>query len=217
MQICVRIHVMDFKIEDIKYAKILYEKSAGVFAELKVAISKLEGNQAVASVRFSSDIELHSSQEVVLNIISRDGLYKADAILERASAEGPYLYFVLKIVSDFKHQQNREYFRVEVDYNCSYRYLENGTFRDYNTQIVDISANGVCIKIPNSINPQKITELCMIIDKKNIPAKVRYIRLDDRSELKASFAYVKISESDRDFISQICIQKQLELRRRSLR
>ena len=64
---------------------------------------------------------------------------------------------------------------------------------------------------------QKIAELCIIIDKKNIPAKVRYIRTDDRSELKASYAYVKISESDRDFISQICIQKQLELRRRSLR
>ena len=56
-----------------------------------------------------------------------------------------------------------------------------------------------------------------MVNERMVRANIKYIRsekLDDG--YKISFAYTNISDSDRDYISQVCIKKQLEQKRNSL-
>ena len=58
----------------------------------------------------------------------------------------------------------------------------------------------------------------MLFRPKGVKAKARFVRYDEEDEvLKASFNFVGLPESVVDTISQLCIQKQLEYKRNSLK
>ena len=60
-------------------------------------------------------------------------------------------------------------------------------------------------------------EIPMITDKRIIIAGIKYIRSERINDsYKLSFAFTKISEKDRDCISQICILKQIETKRNNI-
>ena len=84
--------------------------------------------------------------------------------------------------------------------------------------MVDISANGVSIELPTHSISEGASEIEIGVKSKIILAKIRYVRSEKTNDgYRISFAYTKISEQDRDFISQVCLQKQLEQRRNSIK
>ena len=57
----------------------------------------------------------------------------------------------------------------------------------------------------------------LFLPQRNIDVQAQYIRNDNEDHIiKASFQFVEMSQSDLDYISQLCLQKQLEERRKNL-
>lgn len=207
-----------FKLEEIKYVKILYTDINSTPCVTKAGIKKIDDREILACGKFENGLNINTPQEVVLSVICNDGLYRTKTILKSAENEEPYVFFVLETPAGIEYEQNREYFRVPVIYNCVYSVKENNEIKEYPAITSDLSANGVSIFLPNNIVSENISELTINIDGLQIITKIKHVRSEKREEgYRLSFFFVNISETDRDYISQICIKKQLEQRRNSIK
>ena len=207
-----------FKLEEIKYVKLGYKDSEGYIENSKAAIKEINEKQILACARFNDGIELDLPQEIDFSVICNDGIYKTKTILKSVEKDEPYVFFILETPVGIEYQQNREYFRVPVKYDCIYKIREDGSIKEFSAQTADISANGVSIILPTHTISEEISELVININDIKIVTKVHYVRsekVDNGHRL--SFSFASISELDRDFISQVCIKKQLEQRRNSIK
>ena len=155
-----------------------------------------------------------NTQEVTLKFICKDGVYKTETFLKSIENDNPYIVFVLKTPENIIYEQNREFFRISVKYDCLC-YTEDGN--NCSGKIMNFSANGVCIEFPKAFIISKNVKLQLFIENKNIEVLAKYIRSNFKADsYLVSFNFTKISEKNRDYISQICIKKQLEEKRNSL-
>lgn len=208
----------NFRLEDIKYVKILYRDNNGNPASIKAALKRISDREIYSCAKFSEKLNINTPQDVSLSIICHDGLYRTKTRLKSIENEPPYVLFFLDTPQGIEYQQNREYFRIPVDYRCIYKIEENDEIKEFNAKVVDISANGVSIELPTHSISEGASEIEIGVKSKIILAKIRYVRSEKTNDgYRISFAYTKISEQDRDFISQVCLQKQLEQRRNSIK
>lgn len=207
-----------FKLEEIKYVKLAYRDCEGFIENTRAAIKEINEKEILACAKFADGLDLDLPQEIDFSVICNDGLYKTKTILKSIEKDEPYVFFTLETPVGIEYQQNREFFRVPVKYKCVYKTNINNETKELSVITYDISANGVSIELPNHIISENLSELTINIDGIQIATKVKYIRSEKINEgYKISFAFVGISESDRDYISQVCIKKQLEQRRKSLK
>lgn len=207
----------NFKLEDIKYVKILYKDKSSTPCITKAGLKKIDEREIFACGKFEDGLEIDTPQEITLSFICNDGLYRTKTILKSVENDEPYTFFTLNTPQGIEYEQNREYFRVLAKYDCIYKVLVDGVAVEYNSKTVDISANGVSILLPKHIISERNSELYIIINNKPFRTKIKFVRSEKVNEgYKISFTYVDISEQDRDFISQICLKKQLEQRRNSI-
>ena len=67
------------------------------------------------------------------------------------------------------------------------------------------------------IEPVGDSDLFILINGIEIKTRVRHVRSEKTENgYKHSFFFVNISNNDRDFISQVCLKKQLEAKRNSI-
>lgn len=204
----------NLNIENIKYIKVLYKDNNGEPSSLKGAIRRVTEREMLICAKFEEGLFAPTPQEITLSIICNDGLYRTKTKLRSIDNEDPYAFLVLDPPQGLEYQQNREYFRVLADYRCDY--LPDGVNR-IKASTFDISANGVSIIVDTHLISKTDSELDIAIDGRNIKTKVRYVRSEKVDEgYKISFMFSNISENDRNYISQICIKKQLEQRRKGL-
>ena len=84
--------------------------------------------------------------------------------------------------------------------------------KEFEAKTIDISANGVSILLPINAVVDNFADIVMAINGKLVQSRVRYVRTEKLEEgYKLSFTFTKISESDRDYISQVCLQKQVAI------
>lgn len=203
-----------FKLEEIKYVKIGYKDSEGFFDSFKAAIREINEKEILACTKFDNNLDISIPQDVDFSVICSDGIYKTKTQLKSIENEEPYIFFVLQTPVGIEYQQNREYFRVPVKYDCIYKVQE----KEYLATTADISANGVSIVLPEHIVTEDSSDLIIDIDGVKIFTQVHYVRSEKIDEgYQISFMFSKISDLDRDFISQVCIKKQLEEKRKSLK
>ena len=207
-----------FKLEEIKYVKLGYKDSEGYIENSKAAIKEINEKKILACARFNDGIELDLPQEIDFSVICNDGIYKTKTILKSVEKDEPYVFFILETPVGIEYQQIREYFRVPVKYDCIYKIREDGSIKEFSAQTADISANGVSIILPTHTISEEISELVININDIKIVTKVHYVRSEKVDNgYRLSFSFASISELDRDFISQVCIKKQLEQRRNSIK
>lgn len=207
-----------FKLEEIKYVKISYKDSDGYIENIKAAIKDINEKEILICTRYMNSLDIDLPQEIDFSVICNDGLYKTKTILKSAEADEPYIFFYLETPAGIEYQQNREYFRVPVDYNCIYKVRENNQFIEYSAKTYDISANGVSIILEDHIISEKPCELSLNINGIDILTHARYIRSEKIDEgYRISFSFTSISDLDRDFLSQVCIKKQLQDRKNAIR
>lgn len=208
----------NFKLEDIKYIKILYKDKDNVSFNSRAAIKRINEREILACAKFEDGLNIDTPQEVTLSIVCNDGLYKTKTKLKDVDNDMPYTFFVLETPQGIEYEQNREYFRVAVKYECVYKIIENDSVKEFTAKTADISANGISLILPVHAISETSSGISVSINGRVVQAKVRFVRSEKVEEgYKISFAYTKISESDRDFISQVCLQRQLEERRNNLR
>lgn len=207
----------NFNLEDIKYIKLLYKDSDGSPCTVKAAIKRINEKEIMACAKFEDGLTIETPQEITLSIICNDGLYRTKTKLIEIENDEPYTFFTLETPQGLEYQQNREYFRVSANFDCVYFITAPEGIREYRAKTYDISANGVSIILASHIISAGDSKLDMLIEGRIIEAQIRYVR-GERVEngYKISFTYTKIAESDRDYISQVCIKKQLEQRRNAI-
>ena len=204
------------KIEDIKYVKIYYKTLSSTFCNSKIGIKSMNEKEIIACGKFEKSLNIETPQQIDMSIVCNDGLYKTKTNLISFTDEIPYTFFKIETPKSIEYEQNREYFRVSANLDCIYKIFE--TDKEYRTKTVDLSANGVSIELPTHEISEKFSEINLLINNKKITILVKYVRSEKiKDGYKISFTYHKISETDRDFISQICIQKQLQERRKHLK
>lgn len=207
----------DLKIDEIKYINILYKHSSGEYQVLKTIVKSINEREIVVCAKASDNNELLISQEVVLNIAYKDGLYKSNTRVKSSDNALPYVFYALETPKETEYQQNREFFRVPLNYTCNYIVSTKEGIRSYRTSSFDISANGISLLLLTKDVPAKEGKIEILFSDRTISVRVKYIRCERvNNEYKLCFTFTEISNSDRDYISQICIKKQLEQRRLSL-
>lgn len=207
----------EFKPEDIKYIKLYYQNLEDKNCSVRAAVRNFSGNEMMACTKVENGLYIKTPQEISLSIVCAEGIYKAKTTLKNVINDSPYTFFFLLIPQDVDFQQNREYFRVEIALDCIYSYEMDDKFINLNTKTIDISASGITVLVPSLDAVSKEAYLNISAAGKKIKTKVKYIRSEKmEGGYKVSFRYKDISEHDRDYISQICIQKQLADKRKLL-
>ena len=202
---------------NINYIKIIYKDNEGFSHCTKAAIKELNKREIYACAKFDDGLFIRTPQDVELNIAAENGLYKAFTQLLYIKNEAPYVYFMLKTPEDMDYRQSREYFRVKLNENAVISYEENEQIVQIPCETYDISANGVRpISDNNSVKFPESVFITIYFPSKTVKTEAKFIRNDNEDDiLKTSFYYTNLSEVDSDYISQLCIQKQLEIRRKN--
>ena len=210
--------ILNMNPEDIKYVKILYQDSGEKACSVRAAIRGITKTEIMCCAKFEDGLHIKTSQDITFSIVCTEGLYRTKTVLRKVENDEPYTFFFITPPASLEYQQNREYFRVELALKCIFSYRLNGEIINIQSQTTDISASGVSIILPQREIGNEDAWLSIMANHRQIKTKVRYIR-DEKtgSEYKVSFRFTEISEPDRDYVSQICIKKQLEDRRKNLK
>ena len=204
----------NFKPEEIKYVKFIYKDQGGKPISFRASLNRIEASELRLSAKTEEILEISTPQEIVLEIICADGIYKGKTVLKKVIQDEPYVFFNLEIPQYIEHVQKREYFRIEASYDCLYSPIFNNETKNYEVKTLNISANGVSLHLHSLPQEFDSANIIIIINNRKVQAKVRFVRYEKFSDgYKLSLNYIKISEADRDYISQICIKKQLEDKR----
>lgn len=204
----------NLSIDNINYVKILYANKEGNPVSVKAAIKKIGEREIIVCLKYEDDLNIKTPQPITLSIVCSEGLYRTRSILKSYSCEAPYVFLYIETPESLEYQQNREYFRIPVSYNCAYYVKNNGQPATFTTTTADISANGVSIILPVHVFSEEDAEIEMMVEERLVPAKIQYIRSEKIADgYKLSFKYTDISDKDKDYISQVCIKKQLEDKR----
>ncbi len=207
----------NLKTTDINYIKIIYKDNNGFLHMTKSAVKRIDTKEIFASAKFEEDWFIKTPQDVDVSFVCENGLYKAKTELKYTDKDEEFMNFALKIPDDVEYRQSREYFRVRLKEKVLLTFEENSTVRTLECETHDISANGLCVILPFVIDFPEEVNLIIKLEKKDISVKAKFIRRDNEdNQLKASFNFEDLKERDMDYISQICIQKQIENRRNLL-
>ena len=167
-----------------------------------------------ACAKFEDNLFLDTPQEVSLSFVCENGLYRTSTTLKSIENDAPYIFFVMKTPVGIEYQQNREYFRVKMDEDAIISFDKE----TIPCKIHDISANGVRLILLRKVDIPEEVNLDLLFPEKELKIKSKFIRFDTEDNIpKVSFEFLGITDSERDFISQKCIQKQLEYKRSSAR
>lgn len=208
---------LNFKIDDVKYTNLLFKDSDENYCKINLTLKELS-DEIKATCKINNNLKIKSKQDIILSIVCSDGLYVIKTRIKSLEVDEPYMFFTFEPVESIEHHQKREYFRVPVLYQCSFVARCENEMQDLTAKTFDLSANGISLFIPPNIDFKNITNLELYIENNSIKIKVKYVRsVKLETGYKASYYFDAISDSDRDFISQICLKKQLEERRNFLK
>lgn len=208
----------DFNTVNINYIQISYKRPDSTICLYKAGLQSVDEKTLIAVLKTDEDINFSKLQELMLDIVCIDGLYKGKTFLKYYRRDREYIYLFLDKPSELSFRQNREFFRVSANLDCICIINENGQLNQYSAETVDISANGISVLLNHKLSIDDSITLVLNINNKKINIKAIVIRSEkDKSFYKTSFMYSKISETDRDSISQFCIQKQIQDRRNQLK
>ena len=207
----------NLNLDDIKYVKILYKNNNGHACPTKAALKRANDHEFLACAKFENGLDIETPQDITLSIICNDGLYRTKTQLRKIENEEPYSFFVLAPPNGIEYQQNREYFRILAKYDCKFSAWTKDGEIDISAKTCDISANGVSVDMVDNILPVGDSDLSIEINGITIKTRVRYVRTESTNTgYRHSFFFTNISNTDRDYISQVCIKKQLEQKRNSM-
>ena len=208
----------DLDIENINYIKILYKDRYNFTHCVKAAIKKLEEKYIFAGAKSEKPLSMEIPQEVSLSFICDNGLYKTKTKLNfvQFDEKDECIFFSLATPEEVEFQQNREYFRIQMQEKVVVSYKRDDEEVEIPAYIYDISANGIKIVLSGMMKFPEEVFLEIYLPSKKIKTSAKYVRTDDEDGIcKASFHFIDLPIQDLDYISRLCLIKQLEQRRNS--
>lgn len=209
--------IFNVDADNINYVKITYKDKNDFAHCVKAAVKFMSDYELLACAKNEEDLRIAIPQEVDLGIACENGLYKAKTTLKNVTYDSSYVLFSMRKPEEAEYQQNREYFRVKLGEDSNIIYTENGQEKTVAAITYDLSANGVRIELDKEMTFPENVRLLLFLPQRNIDVKAQYIRNDNEDQIiKAAFQFVDMPQADLDYISQLCLQKQLEERRKNL-
>ena len=209
--------IFNISAENINYVKITYKDKNDFTHCIKAAVKFMSDYELLACAKNEEDLKIAFPQDVELGIACENGLYKTHTTLKNITYEPPYVLFSLSRPEETEYQQNREYFRVKLNEDANIIYKEDENEVTVAAITYDLSANGVRIELDKEMTFPENVRLMLFLPQRTIDVQAQYVRNDNEDQIiKASFRFADIPQSDLDYISQICLQKQLEERRKNL-
>lgn len=203
-------------LENINYIKISCLDKGNNDLTLKAAVKTINEREIFACTKYEDSLFIETPQRVKLSIVSNSGLYLAETTLKFLQKEPPYIFFALETPTDVEHRQTREYFRVKMQKKAIISYKTENSLQQITCEIYDISANGIRLETDQKLENVDDLYINILFEEKSIKTKAKFSRIDNEDNVpKIAFQFTEISESDRDFISQKCIQQQIINKRNS--
>lgn len=210
---------MNFDLTSIKinYLKITYNDKDSFTHCVKSAVRNITDYEILASTKLNENLNIKTPQEVELSIACDNGLYKAKTELTRVIKEEPYLLFSVRTPKNTEFQQKREFFRVKIKEDANIIFEETKEITQLSVITYDLSANGVRIELDKKYDfPEKV-KIILYLPQRIVETKAKFIRTDNEDNIiKASFQLINTPQSDLDYISQVCLKKQIEERKKNL-
>lgn len=208
---------MKLSTENIDYLKIKCRDRWDNDHIIKATLKSVTQNDLKTCAKLDEKIYINTPQQVEMFIITNEGKFSTTTTLKYTEYEDPYMFFVLDKNSNFSFQQSREYFRIKYKDGAIIYYKDGEENKRIVCNTIDISANGVKLELPSRYNIPKNVTLKLIINRREFNISASLVRISNENETpSASFQFVSLKESDIDFISKFCIQKQLEEKRNKL-
>ena len=209
----------NLNLDSINYVKLLWQDLQGAPCCRKTAIKFMgETEMCLCTTCEDDEFRIKTPQNVTVSFACDNGLYRTMVELIHSELRNSYVYFTLKTPEGLEFQQNREYFRVKMTEKAILSFKQNNEIKRVPSTTFDISANGVKLVIPEKYDNLEEVLINIMFDTRDFKSKARFVRYDDEDGvLKASFQFVELPNNDVDFISQKCIQKQLEYKRNNAR
>lgn len=206
---------LELKLDNINYIKITYKDRSGIVRCTKAMITTYGEREIYACAKFDKMINIQTPQDVNLSFVSEDGIYRTRTTLKYVRYEDPYIYFAMKSPENMTYEQNREYFRVRINENAIITYKDEDEQKSILCKTYDISANGIRVSLNEDYKFPEEVKIVIFLNNREIKVLTKFIRTDAEDDvLKASFKFKEITMHDMDYISQQCIKKQLEEKRK---
>lgn len=207
----------NLNLDSINYIKIVYQDENSSTRCTKAAIKRMGEREIFACAKFEDGLNIKTPQDILLSFICDNGLYRTTTPLKFIESEPPYVFFTIKTPDGLEYQQNREYFRVRMIEDAILSFELNNEKITVPCKTHDISAKGVRVVLSEEIATPQNAYINVLFPKRDIKTKTRFIRFDNEDNiLMAAFEFVNLSDNDTDMISQLCIQKQLEYKRKNI-
>ena len=207
----------NLKLENIKYVKMFCKDSNGDSISIKTGIKSITESQIILLTRYSDSYTSIPPQEIDADIVCDDGIYSIKTRIKKVEKETPYIIYILESVQEMDYKQNREFFRIPYKTECICETNIQGEISHYCGETINISANGMKVVFPNCFITNGVCKISFIIENKKFELQSCYIRSENiDNEYLISFSFTKINDSEREFLLQFCLKKQLEQRRKNL-
>lgn len=167
-------------------------------------------------------IPLHADQKYVFDFYGSTALYRCTGVVIDRNVENNNYYLHIKIVSEFKKVQRRNFFRVDCLLPFYYEVLFNNQEGEdslkQTSMITDISGGGIKFSSSHKLNENTMIKCCieLILDKKVISEEVVANVLASEVSEKSAYSYcnraefIDINKSHRDKIIKFVFQQQIK-------
>ena len=200
---------LSFNLENINYLEITCVVG-GKVQLLKLAVREKREFDFHAIVPSLGNVRIETPQEVLLKFVCKDGVYKTNTKLKEVIEEGGNTCFVIENPKTLDYQQNREYFRILAEYECVYTVDTEDGIESLEAVTYDISAGGVSIIVDRSLFSTDESSILIMIPERHIRSHLKFVRCEAyENSYKISFEFTDLSKTDFDFLSEMCVDAQL--------
>ncbi len=201
---------LSFNLENIKYLELTCVVE-GKMQVMKLAVKeKLEFDFCAVAPKLGS-VYIETPQEVLLKFVCSDGVYKTNTTLKDVVYGEDETSFIINNPKSLDYQQNREYFRILAEHDCVYTVDTEEGVESFDAVTYDISAGGVSIIVEKGVFSKEESSIIITTPERNIRSHLRFIRCEAYDEnYKLSFEFTDLPPSDFQFLSELCVSKQVE-------
>jgi len=167
-------------------------------------------------------IPLHANEKYIFDFYGSAALYRCTGVVIDRNFEDNNYYLHIKIISEFKKVQRRNFFRVDCLIPFYYETLFNNQEGEKNSKqtsmITDISGGGIKFLSSHKLSENTMIKCCIElgIDKEVISAEVTANVLASEVSEKSAYSYcnraefIDINKSKRDKIIKFVFQQQIK-------
>ena len=207
----------NIKLERVNYIKIFLNDEQDDSSVIKCGIRKIENKEIIAFTKSNDNLKELVQKPVKVIFVCDDGVYSVKTRVKKIEKAEPYLILIIEEPEEMDFEQKREFFRVQTSIDCVCETSVEGYGAKYLGKILNLSANGVSVLFENYFIVNKTCEISFTLENKRFTLNASYVRSENyEGGYKIAFSFMKVSESDKDFISRVCLQKQLENKRKNL-